>query len=154
MRNDLRFLFLAAAVAGPMPAGAVPACSIDGVVSVAFGSYDVFSPAPLDSAGSVTYSCTGAVGGDLVGIELSRGGAPSYSPRLMSQGAATMSYNLYRDAAHTDVWGDGTGGTSRYTLSGAGNNDTIVVNVYGRIPAMQNVTVGAYGDTVTVTLQF
>jgi spore coat protein U-like protein len=150
---------LAAALLAPvvaMPSGgtAAPTCSIDNVSNVAFGSYDVFSPAPVDTTGSVTYSCSGAGESDLVAIELSRGGAPSYFPRQLSTGGLTLDYNLYREAARTNVWGDGSGGTSRYTLVGTGNNDTVVVTLYGRIPALQNASVGTYGDTLTVTLLY
>jgi spore coat protein U-like protein len=29
----------------------------------------------------------------------------------MSKGAEVLAYNLYRNAARTNIWGDGTGGT-------------------------------------------
>jgi len=88
-------------------------------------------------------------------IDLSKGSAPSYFPRQMRKGAETMSYNLYLDAARVSGWGDGTGGTSRYgpmfpPLLGS----PVTVTVYGRIPASQNVSAGAYTDTITATINF
>lgn len=154
MRVDLLRAALAVALSAPAAANAAPSCSIDSVVGVAFGAYNVFSASPLDSTGSITYSCSGAGEADLVAVELSRGGAPGFSPRLLAQAALTLDYNLYLDAARTTIWGDGSGGTSRYTLVGTGNNDSVVVTIYGRIPAGQNASVGVYGDTITVTLQY
>lgn len=129
-------------------------CSFGGVVSVAFGSYNVFSATALDSAGSVTYTCSGFAGGDPLRIDFSRGGAPSYNPRRLSKTGGTLNYNLYTDAARSIIWGDASGGTSNYALTGTGNNATITLNIYGRIPALQNAAVGAYTDTITMTMDF
>jgi spore coat protein U-like protein len=62
-----------------------------------------------------------------------------------------LNYNLFTDAARSAVWGDGTQGTS--TLSSkVQRNKPWVATVYGRIPAGQNVPVGLYSDTLTVTI--
>jgi spore coat protein U-like protein len=64
-------------------------------------------------------------------------------------------YNLFLDAARTIVWGDGTGGTQFYfSQNPQPNNQNISVPIYGRMPALQDVKVGNYGDTITVTLNF
>jgi spore coat protein U-like protein len=144
---------LATSLACPA-ARATTSCSFTSVVGVAFGSYDVFSLSPLDTAGSLTFVCSGVGPSDTVVIELSAGGAASFSPRSMASMGASLSYNLYLNAARTAIWGDGTGGTSRYgpvtPVSGVG----VTVPVYGRVPAGQNVPIGAYADTITVTILF
>src|SRR5687767_14576088 len=128
-------------------AAASAACTIAST-SVAFGSYDPLSGAPLDSAGSVTWSCAAATA---VTIALDRGGAPSFAPRQMTSGANVCSYNLYLDAPRSIVWGDGTAGTSLYSGSGAG---PVTVPVYGRVSAQPTLVAGSYADTVIVTISF
>jgi hypothetical protein len=51
-------------------------------------------------------------------------------------------------------WGDGTGGTQAYTQSNPQLNRNIRVDVFGRIPAGQDVTAGSYTATVTATIFF
>ena len=132
------------------PGVAVAACTIS-ASGVSFGSYNVFSNTPLDASGSVTYQCSPLAVN--VQIQLNRGAAASFSPRLMRQGSATLAYNLYTDAARTIVWGDGTGGTQVYSALAAALID-IIVPVYGRVPARQNVQAGPYSDTITATILF
>lgn len=126
-------------------------CSIS-AVGVAFGTYNVFSATPLDSTGSVTYSCTGIVGASRINITLSRGGAATFNPRQMKKVAETLNYNLYLDAARTTIWGDTTSGTSRYGPIKPIASNTITI--YGRIPISQDHTAGSYTDTVVATINF
>lgn len=125
-------------------------CSVD-PTPVAFGVYPTFSGVPTDTAGTLRVSCDTTTLGYT--LQLSQGGAGSYSPRRLSSGGYTLSYNLYTDPLRTLVWGDGSGGTANVTgafaLPGA-----IDHTVYGRIPAQQNVGTGAYTDAITVTINF
>lgn len=125
-------------------------CSVD-PTPVAFGVYSPFSIAPADTAGTLRVSCDTATLSYT--LQLSPGGAGSYSPRRLSGGGYALSYNLYTDPLRTMVWGDGSGGTANVTgalaLPGA-----IDHTVYGRIPAQQNVGTGAYTDAITVTINF
>jgi spore coat protein U-like protein len=122
-------------------------CTIDATSSVAFGTYNI--GAANDSLGTITYTCHGNPGAV---VSLGTGGSGSYSPRRMTAGGPdVLTYNLYTTAARTQVWGDGTGGT--VTVSVAPGN-SVVLNVYGRIPALQGVTPGSYTDSVVVTFTF
>lgn len=123
---------------------------------VGFGVYNPFSDSSLDSTGTVTVSCFGLLGG-VFQVALSTGGSGTFSPRRMASGANTLTYNLYVDSSRTQIWGDGSGGTSIQSLNcillclGAPQNFT----VYGRIPASQTgAHSGTYGDTITVTVTF
>ncbi|MCA9547037.1 MAG: spore coat protein U domain-containing protein [Myxococcales bacterium] len=136
------------------PATAALVCGIDAITPVSFGAYDPFDGLPTDAAGSVTYSCSGALESDSVAIELSAGGAASFAPRQLTSGANTLNYNLYLDAARLSVWGDGGGTTVRYEASGTGLNGTHEVTIHGRIPAGQNPSAGAYGDGIVVTVAY
>lgn len=126
------------------------ACSVD-PTSVAFGVYSPFNVASTDTAGTLRVSCdTVTVGYTVL---LSAGSAGSYSPRRLSGGGYTLSYNLYADALRTVIWGDGSGGTT--TVSGAfALPGAVDHTVYGRVPARQNVGAGSYSDAVTVTINF
>jgi len=127
-------------------------CSISST-SIVFGNYDTASPVPLDSVGNIVYRC-GNQDHDIT-ISLDRGGAPSFSQRRMLKGTEPLFYNLYLDAARTIIWGDGTGGTQAYFIHNPqGNNQNIIIPVFGRIPGSQNVSVGSYGNTIVVTLNF
>lgn len=129
-------------------------CSVSSVVGVSFGGYDVFSGTSLDSTGSITYSCANVGVFDTITISLSRGGSATFVPRRMASGANTLSYNLYRDAARSVVWGDGTGGSSVYGPVNPPAIGSSTVSVFGRIPALQNVPVGVYGDAIVATINF
>src|SRR5262245_452236 len=88
-----------------------PSCTIS-ATSVNFGSYNVFNGSAVDSTGTITYQCNSQASN--ITISLSKGSSSSYSPRLMSKGAETLSYNLFTDPARTSVWGDGTSSTGVY----------------------------------------
>jgi spore coat protein U-like protein len=72
----------------------------------------------------------------------------------MLKGSEPLNYNLYLNAARTTIWGDGTGGTQEFTDHTPPFGRSIVVPIYGRIPALQDVSVGSFSNTITVTYQF
>ncbi len=128
-------------------------CSIEGVTSVSFSDYNVFETSPKDGQGSVTYSCRG-VGQRTVSIDLSSGFSGLFNPRRMTSSRGVLPYNLFLDPACTTIWGDGTGGSSRYGPLSPPNNTAVVVLIYGRIPPRQDVAPGSYADSVILTLNF
>jgi spore coat protein U-like protein len=128
---------------------ALAACTIS-TIGVSFGSYDVFTTVPLDSTGSVSYTCTA---GSAITITLDKGGAPSFDPRQMANGTQRLNYNLYLDATRAIIWGDGTGNTQVYANANAAGS-LVTVMVYGRIPARQDVSAGAYTSTIAAVINF
>jgi spore coat protein U domain-containing protein, fimbrial subunit CupE1/2/3/6 len=134
------------------PAAAAAQCTIS-TTAVNFGAYDVFAAAPRDSTGSVTYNCLLPLS---VQITLTRGSSASFAPRTLTKGAETLGYNLYLNSGRSAIWGDGTGGTGIYsgTVSLFQLGTNIVVTVFGRISALQDVAGGSYTDTVTATINF
>ncbi len=135
----------------PRAVGANPTCIFNGVTGVNFGSYDVFSASPKTATGSISYSCTDVQGNKRMTMDLSAGSG-TFANRTLGSGS-NFYYNLYKDAANSQVWGDGTGTTYEFSVN---PNDTNVhtLTVYGTIPAGQDVGVGNYTDTITVTLNF
>jgi spore coat protein U-like protein len=121
------------------------ACTVS-TTSVSFSVYDVFNTQSEDITGTVTVRCSPAVPYTL---SLSTG-TGDYASRILTNGALTLSYNLYIDAARTTVWGDGSGGTA--TVNGDAEEATYTI--YGRIPARQNVQMGEYTDTIIATVTY
>lgn len=142
---------LLSALAALALAQAPGTCTVRSATGVAFGAYNpvgLQASAPLDATGRLGYSCgTGA----RPLVSLSAGGSGSFAPRAMRSGGSTLSYNLYRDAARTQVWGDGTSGTST-VLGPPGKRQTLVI--YGRVPPALVAPPGAYADTVVATFNF
>lgn len=138
-------LFLVACCALAMDAHAATTCNLT-ITDVAFGSYDVFTKTKTKSTGKVKVKCTASAS---YTISLSAGSG-TFASRVMTSGRYQLDYNLYTDSAHTIVWGDGTAGTSTVSATGTGATYT----VYGLVPALQNVAVGDYSDTITVTVTY
>jgi spore coat protein U-like protein len=132
------------------PSRAEAACTIT-VTPVNFGAYDVFLATPDDATGTITYQC-GPLDFNIF-ITLSRGNSATFA-RYMLNGTERLNYNLYRNAGRTNIWGDGTSGTSRYTRANPPNNQNVTLTVYGRIVAAQDVSAGAYTDTIVATINF
>jgi spore coat protein U-like protein len=143
---------LAALLALPRPVAAIGQCSFNSVTGINFGAYDVFNSNHTDSTGTITYNCITL--DTPITIDLSKGNASSYATRQMRQGANTLDYNLFLEATRTTIWGDGTGGSSRYGPIMPPLLTQVTVTVYARIPARQNARVGSYTDTITVTINF
>jgi spore coat protein U-like protein len=63
-----------------------------------------------------------------------------------------LNYNLFVNAGRSTVWGDGAPGTSTVFLKNVKKNHPAVATIYGRVPPGQNVSVGSYSDSLTVTI--
>jgi spore coat protein U-like protein len=152
------FLRLSLAVLGGLisvPARAALTCTFVSVADVAFANYDVFNVgSSTKTTGSITFQCNKVGGAQFMTLDLSAGNSGTYSPRRMRFGANTLNYNLYLDAANTQVWGDGTGGTSEFGPFDPTDKKNQVVTIYATISAGQDVNVGMYTDSITATLNF
>lgn len=141
----LWLLTLLALVGGWSTAGAAATCTMN-VQGVNFGAYDPLANASVNGTGTVNVTCDAQVSGT---ISLSAGSG-TYAQRTMSSSAMKMQYNLYTDSARTQIWGDGTGGSS--VLSGTTTSGAFPV--YGRIPGGQKIGAGSYSDTIVVTIAY
>ena len=65
-----------------------------------------------------------------------------------------LQYNLYKDAAYAQIWGNGTGGTVTLVNTNSGSGVGPTHTIYGRIPAGQDLPVGVYTDTIVITITF
>lgn len=166
MLNKYRVLPLAVAVAAclAIPSAMAAAVSDPMTVSITLTNAcsivadDLTFPASTTLTAALTANadvrvvCSGA---NPVSIAFSAGdGAGStIASRHMSQGASTVSYNLYRESAFTTVLGTTAAtDTIDFTSTGSGSTDTKVV--YGRVPAQAAKPNGTYSSIVTATLTY
>lgn len=151
-REQLRLVLVVIVLSSApgLVASAWAQCTVS-VTPMSFGNYNVYQATATESTGTMTVSCGIAV---LVQVQMNRGQhASSFFPRQMASGAERLNYNLYFDAAHTQVWGDGSSTTVTWgilipLLSSRQHA------VFGQIPALQNAAVGSYTDIVVVTVIF
>jgi spore coat protein U-like protein len=121
---------------------------------VNFGAYDPVagnSTAPLDGTGIVTVTCTK---GAVATVGLNNGGNGQTGTRRMKSGSSGtdyLNYQLYQDSGRSQLWDDAG---NQLALGSAPNAKPRSFTVYGRVPGMQDVTVGAYNDTVLATVNF
>ena len=147
-------------VAGPAVAGTVT-CSVS-APNVSFGSYDVFAGSQITSTTTISVTCTLTGGGGNTDVSyavaLSPGLSNTFVQRTMKSGANALGYNLYSNSTRTTVWGDGTGAaptvSGSMTLKNNAPTHTDSPTVYGSVPALQDVGVGAYSDNVTITVTY
>jgi len=134
----------------PAPAAAAPTCDFLVASALAFGTYDPLATVPVDSSSQLQYKCPP---GQPVRISIDAGQSGTFSARELRSGAERLRYNVYLDAQRQTIWGDGSGGSAAGPLVvsvGAGGVTTAWM--FGRIFAGQDVAVGAYADTLRITL--
>jgi spore coat protein U-like protein len=123
------------------------------VSPLSFGNYDPFSGAPLDATCEVNVTCNAGLP---FTVKLGQGkiSGGGFQPRALggTKGSSKIRYNLYRDSARQQIWGDGTGNT--FVVTGTGTGRNIPLTVYGRIPARQNVSVGSYATPISVIVEW
>ena len=114
---------------------------------LAFGTY---SSSQLDAATTIGVNCTNTTTYS-VSLDTGSGTGATVAQRKMSNGAQTLTYTVYSDSARSALWGT-TVNTN--TVAGTGTGSSQLLNVYGRIPAGQLPTPGAYSDTLTATITY
>lgn len=125
------------------------------VSAINFGTYMPMSTADVDVLGQVQVRCQAQPGS--FAVTIGPGMSGNQLARTLSAGGATaLDYNLYRDAARTQIWGDGTPPT--FVVSGVrpstGRPTFYDYTIYGRIFANQAPEPGQYTDSLVVTVLF
>lgn len=128
-------------------------CTVS-AVDLGFGTVDPLG-ANVDQSTTVTVRCTKNTP-YTVGLNAGTTAGATLAQRLMANGADTMNYNLYTDAARTTVWGNSAAAPTWVAGTGAGLGSPQVLTVYGRVPSGQtNLAVGNYSEpTITVTVTY
>ena len=124
-------------------------CTVGTSTAVAFGSQGLLNSA-INNTGALSVQCTNTTPYN-VGLDPGGATGATVTTRKMTNGAATVSYSLYRDSGRTLNWGQ-TVGTD--TLAGTGNGAAQSITVYGQVPSQTTPAPGAYSDTVNVTVTY
>ena len=132
---------------------------------IAFGDYDPIgtnATAPLYANGSVSVTCSKGSTGVTIGMDL--GQQPLAGQRQMKgvTGTTPLSYSIFQPPSSIPGAACTNPGTIPWTATGAGlltldaalSKESRTYNVCGVIPGNQDVTVEAYSDVVTATLNF
>ena len=86
-----------------------------------------------------------------IGLNDGAAGGTIYNARQMASGANKLNYQLYRDSARTNIWGNTTGTDTVHDVGiGLAKDHT----VFGSVPAAQVVPAGEYADTITVRVYY
>lgn len=132
-------------------------------------AYDPTANTAVTGNGSISVNCSGTgldfLFGFKVATSLSQGSSDTYVNRTLKKGTEALYYNLYTNPALATVFGDGTAGTANYSIcypglfAGCGvptgtSGQPFTVTVYGQLPGGQDVSAGAYSDSLTATITF
>jgi spore coat protein U-like protein len=147
---------LLSVVAAPLAWGQT--CTV-AATGIAFGNYQPLSGVNVTSTGTVTVTCNPGLISVLVSytIQIGPGGGGSVATRSLSGPGTRLGYQLYSDALRTQIWGDGTGGSSGITdgyLLGVLFPVIRNYTCYGIVLGGQRVSIGSYSDTTTVLLTY
>jgi len=108
--------------------------------------------ATTDATSQIRTSCSAGLP---YSVAVGSGGGASFDGRHMvhdSFPAEVVNYQLYFDFAHSQVWGDGSGGT--VTGGDTGSGSPQAATVHGRVPLQTTPRPGDYQDTVIVTVSY
>ena len=103
-----------------------------------------------DASSTLSVTCTSGASYQ-VGLNGGLAGAVDPTLRKMTSGGNQLTYGLYQDASRATAWGE-TLGTN--TVAGTGTGAAQSLTVYGRVPAQTTPAVGAYSDTIIVTVSY
>lgn len=122
-------------------------CDIQSIApsDVDFGEI-LSSAVNTDAAGTLRVNCTP---GTDYSIGLDEGQNFDGTTRRMAKGTDHVEYELYRDAARAQRWGDDAASSFAGTGSGAAQS----ISVYGRIGSA-NAPSGDYSDVIVATVTY
>ncbi len=113
-----------------------------------FGSY---ASVQTDASTTVSVTCTNGTTYS-VALDAGQGSGGTTALRVMTgPGSAPLNYTVYSNSARSTIWGNTPGSN---VVAGTGVGTGQVLTVYGRIPANQYPTPGAYTDSITATLTY
>lgn len=122
-------------------------CELGTVDDMAFGGLTPGSNLDVSVTATIQWRCSNGTSAD---ITLDDGGNGDRS--MSGPGAATLSFELYKDAALSQRWGDT--GAETVTLNGTGMASFSSATVHGEVLHADYVAApqGAYSDIVTVNI--
>lgn len=126
-------------------------CRITETNTLDFGTVNDLSAAAAQQVSTLKVQCTNQTP---YRIGLDNGKQPLSGQRRMvmsTNPAEFVSYDLYRDAARTQRWGNTA---SIDTQPGTGSGQAQSYTIYGKVLAPQNPMAGTYNDTIQVLVTY
>jgi spore coat protein U-like protein len=161
IRNKTSFLVAALLLAGSNAVAQVVTSQFQATITVLedcevtsnndldFGTTGVIAT-NIDATTTFTVQCTNTTPYD-VALDAGTTGGGTTTTRLMTNGAATVQYQMFSEATRTNNWGNAAGTD---TVGGIGDGTAQTLTVWGRVPAQTTPEPDTYTDTVTVTVTF
>jgi spore coat protein U-like protein len=168
IRLRFTWLWLLAAIGSSAAHAGAPTCTMS-TGGLAFGNYNPTAGSAVVANSTINFTCTYTGTGFTAALSISSGNSGSYTNRTLAFGSQSLNYNIYVNAADTEIFGGGTGngvsGTYYYYLcyagggvvcsGGSGQSGTqYVAPMYGLLPGGQDVSAGTYSDTIIATLTY
>ena len=126
----------------------VSGCLVTTATDLDFGQVDTLG-GDLDGVSQISFECPVGTAWR-VGLDAGRH-ADGETRRMSGPGGALIEYELYRDSARSQRWGN-TPDVDVGTGTGTGVSQSL--SVYGRVPAQRVPAAGDYSDTIRITLTF
>lgn len=137
--------------AGPtmnVTASVAARCTFGTATDLLFGNVPGLLTVATDQTSLLRVTCTNRAPFQL---GLDNGANASGAQRRMGSAGQYVNYELYRDSARTQRWGN-TLNSDTYAGTGSGSEQT--VTVYGRVPPQAAAMAGTYSDLITVTVTY
>ncbi len=129
-------------------------CTISSA-GVSFGNYNALNHRVDDTSGRITVACSGTQTESVSYVLSLVTTAAKAEGRSLRGGMQLLHYGLFLNSARTQLWGDGTSGTSviKDSITLTNGHASQDYAIYGRMPAGQNeASEGTYTDTAVITI--
>ena len=121
-------------------------CQITDLNDLSFGTHGVITAA-IPATTTIDVQCTDTTPFN-IGLGPGNGTGATVAARLLGD---TITYSLYTDLNHTDVWGDSIGSD---TVAGTGDGIAHTYTIYGLVPVQTTPAPATYSDIVGVTVTY
>ena len=125
----------------------IASCTIVSTATLNFGGSVGVLTANVDVSSTLQVQCTNTTPYN-IGLNAGTGGGATVAARLMTSGANTITYSLYKDSGHTAVWGNTVGTDTQQEVARKFCREC------GRIPPQTTPAPATYSDTITVTVTY
>lgn len=115
-----------------------------------FGTFGLLNSNITSNSSPISVQCSRGTPYQ-IGLDAGLNGNGDINARKMVKGANSITYQLYRDSAMTQVWGN-TLNTN--TVAGTGNGIPVDIPVYAEVPVQTTPPAGTYQDTVVVSVTY
>lgn len=132
-------------------------CNISVRSNLNFGVYMPLTPVDVNSTGRIRVTCRRGYG--TFSIQIGPGVSGNQASRALAHTTTSelLYYNVYLDAGHSQIWGDGTPPTFMATGVRSffdGRRTRIFYTIYGSLFANQAPNPGNYRDSLYINVLF